>query len=439
MNNFSKFLKLFVTILILFSIMVGCSDSATEEVPPPTNTPVEEKVTEPTPRSEEGEPIHTEKSITILTDEVRAPIIEELAKPFTKKHGIDVEVQMVEFDDLLDTYKKTADTDEKTDILIGPHDWIGELVTKGLLLPIEISNRQKANFLPSAVAGFTFQDEMYGLPYAVENVALFYNTDLIETPPSTWSEVMAVADKLESSGKVKQGYIMNADPYHFYPIQTAFDGYIFGWNERGKYDPNQVGLDSEGSIAAAQWLGNMVKDGHLVGNPEWDTMYEMFESGDVAMLITGPWSLSRIRESGIPYGIANLPGELTESSSAKLAELDGLPFVGIQGFMINALSENVDVAKIFVTEFILSEETMQELFEMNLRPPAYLPTRRNIDDHDLAAFARVGSNGLPMPAIPEMSAVWDDWREALRLILVEEKDADVAFKDAADNIRALIE
>ncbi len=154
----------------------------------------------------------------------------------------------------------------------------------------------------------------------------------------------------------------------------------------------------------------------------------MFESGQSAMFITGPWSLPRIRESGIPYAITTLPSEVQ----------DAQPFLGVQGFMVSAFSENALLAQTFLLDFVATPETMQAIFEADPRPSAFLPVREAMDDPDLQGFAAAGANGLPMPAIPEMSAVWASWGDAITLIFNQAEDPEVAFKNAAEQIRAAI-
>ncbi|NOZ72055.1 MAG: maltose ABC transporter substrate-binding protein, partial [Chloroflexi bacterium] len=312
-------------------------------------------------------------------------------------------------------------------IFIGAHDWLGELVTSGIVEPVELTNPD--DFLPAAVQAFSYEGQLYGMPYATENVALFYNPDLVPEPPATWDELIDIAAQLEAEGKVKQGWVMQVgDPYHFFPLMTAFGGYVFGVDENGNYNPDDVGLDSPGSLAAAEFLDKAVKDGHLVPDVDWETMHVLFESGDAAMMISGPWSLPRIRESGIPYAIATIPAETQPAQ----------PFLGVQGFMVSAFSENKLLAEAFLNEFVATPEVMQAIFDADPRPSAFKAVREAIDDPDLAAFAAAGANGLPMPAIPEMSAVWGSWGDAITLIFNQAEDPDVAFKNAAEQIRATI-
>ena len=229
---------------------------------------------------------------------------------------------------------------------------------------------------------------------------------------------------------VSQAFIrQEGDPYHFFPIQTAFGGYVFGLTETG-YDPSDVGIDSEGSIAAITWLDEMYKAGHLKAGSavDYDIMHAAFENGDAAMMITGPWALPRIRESGVPYAVANIPGEVQEAQ----------PFLGVQGFMISAFSNDQLLAQTFLQEFVATQEAMQAIFDADPRPSAFLPVREAIADSDLAAFAAAGANGLAMPAIPEMSAVWAAWGDAVVLVSQQSEAPDAAFSNAAEQIRAAI-
>ncbi len=109
--------------------------------------------------------------------------------------------------------------------------------------------------------------------------------------------------------------------------------------------------------------------------------------------------------------------------------------------MVSANAENPLFAQTFVTEVMSTQEVQTALFEAGGRPPAHtaafeaaaaaIPTSQG--------FGLSGINGQPMPAIPEMGSVWSAWTDAYGLILSGESDGDVAFTDAAEQIRALIE
>ncbi len=182
---------------------------------------------------------------------------------FEEEFGVDLIIDEVGFGDIRGLMSTAAPSGEGPDILVGAHDWLGELVSSGLLAPIDLGDRVD-EFAPAAIQAFTYDGELYGLPNATENLAMFVNTDLVPECPTTWTEVYEISAELAAAntGDIETdqyGFVrMEGDPFHFYPIQTAFGGYVFGQDAEGNYDPTDVGIASEGSIAAAQWFERMV-------------------------------------------------------------------------------------------------------------------------------------------------------------------------------------
>jgi maltose-binding protein MalE len=309
---------------------------------------------------------------------------------------------------------------------------LGSLIASGLIAPLEIANPD--GFTTSTLNAFNYGGDYYGIPFTFENVAFFRNTDIVPDAPETWDEVLEIsrelaADNGDTFADNKYGFVrMEGDPYHFFPIQTAFGGYVFGINEDGSYNPMDVGLGNEGSLAAAEFWGTMVEEGLQPPGVEWDLMHSMFESGQSAMTITGPWATDRIRESGIPYAISKIPGETQE----------GQPFLGVWGLVVNSFSEQQLLAGIFLNEYVATDEGMTALFEANKRPPTWIAISDMVEDADIAAFTEAGTNGLAMPAIPEMAQVWDAWGNAVVLVAQQAEAPDAAFTNAAEQVETLI-
>ena len=416
------------TIFLVFSIIIvsvmvltSCSPSAN-----PTTTQEEPTAESPT---EETAAVESDVSqLTIWADELRAPIIEEIGASFTEKYGVKIVVQEMGSGDIRDQLKVAGPAGEGPDIIVGAHDWLGELVTNGLLAEIDLGNKKDEFFIP-AVDAFTYDGKLYGLPYATENVAFFRNVDLVPDAPKTWDEVKEISIQLENAGSVEYGYALQEnDPYHFFPLMSAFGGYVFGRDAAGTYDPSDVGIDSAGSIAAATWLDTMVKEGHMAAGMDYGTMHSMFENGQVAMIITGPWALNEIKESGVHYAISPIPNATTTAT----------PFLGVQGFMISSFSKAPLLAQTFLLDYVATEETMQALFDANPRPSAFIPVREATTDPDMAAYGEAGTNAVPMPAIPAMSAVWTAWGNAEALIFQQQQTPQEALTNAAEQIRTAI-
>ena len=173
--------------------------------------------------------------MTIWADDTRAPILEELGAQFEEEFGISVIVHELGFGDIRDQFKTAAPAGEGPDIIIGAHDWLGELAVNGLLAEIDVSDVAD-QFLPASLSAFVYEGVQYGLPYAAENVAFVRNTELVPENPETWEDVRAISEQLIADGASQYGFIIfDSDPYHFFPVQSAFGGYVFGLTDDG-YD-----------------------------------------------------------------------------------------------------------------------------------------------------------------------------------------------------------
>jgi arabinogalactan oligomer / maltooligosaccharide transport system substrate-binding protein len=117
-------------------------------------------------QSEAEEPaleIDEDAQLVIWADEQRAPILEELGAEFTETYGVPVTVQQLGFGDIRDNIKVAGPAGEGADILIGAHDWLGELVASGIVAPIDLGDKVD-DFTESSIAAFTYEGELYGMP-----------------------------------------------------------------------------------------------------------------------------------------------------------------------------------------------------------------------------------------------------------------------------------
>jgi len=356
-----------------------------------------------------------DNTLLIWADNERAPLLEALSEQVEADLGIQLEVQVMGLGDARDQLLVAGPAGEGPDILITAHDSIGQFVANGAIVPIELDEEFRAMFTDTALNLFTYNGQLWGVPYATENVALIRNVDLVPEAPTTWQEVREISEQLKADGKV--GFVIQTgNTYHNFPITSAFGGYIFGQNEDGTFNTGDVGLSSEGGLAAAEWLSNMYKDELMPLNVTDDVVFDLFTSSDAAMFITGPWFSKRIAETGVNYSIDPIPG-------AEGAMDVGAPFSGGQGFVISAFSDNQLLAETFLLDYVATADFMQQIFDQGGRPSAFLEVDTSTDPA-IAGFTAAGVNAIPMPAIPEMNAVWASSDAALNLISQGEDPVD---------------
>lgn len=368
--------------------------------------------------------------ILIWADDTRAPVFREIGAEYTKITGIPVEVVEIPFGSIRDQFVTAAPTGEGPDIIIGAHDWVGELAANGLLAEILLPAELKALFDAVSLEAFVY-GKLYGLPYAREGVGLMYNKKLVPQVPATFEELIELARKLTDPTLPQYGFVVqNPDPYHEFPFLSALGGYIFGYDKEGKLNPCDVGLDSPGAIAGAEILQSLFAEGLIPAGLDWDTWTSLFTEGRIAMVITGPWFVGRAKAAGIDIGVTAIPPIRGKAPK---------PFVGVQGVMVSAFSPNLPLVYDFLFNYFATKETMLALYAKDPRIPAFLPAYEEVaEDPILRGFAESIANGVPMPNIPQMSAVWGAWADAMSLIGNLQLTPAEALKKAADNIRATL-
>lgn len=415
--------SLLISLMLITAFVLSACGTPATEAPVATEAPATEAPATEAPATEAptAAPAGT---LRIWADDTRAPILQDLADEVLATYNLELVVELKS--SLRDDFQVAAPLGEGPDILFGvPHDQGGAMVANGLVAEIDLGDK-KADFAQSALDACTFDGKLYCMPYATENIGFFYNTDLVQTPPTTWDEMLEIGRALKAEGKIEYVMAIAGPHYDVYPLLSSNGGYIFGKDADGNWNPQDVGIDSPGMIAGVQFMADGVKNGDFPSDWDWANNHALFETGKAAFIMAGPWALSRIRESGVHYAITNFPS-------------NGFPLAGTQGIFINAQSENILLAQAFLTEYVATEETMLKLYDVGQRAPAYLPALEKVDDPDLKALAEAGKNAVMMPSIPEMGSVWGAWTDAITLSARDGKqDVPTAMKEGADKIRNLI-
>lgn len=374
-------------------------------------------------------PARGDADLVIWADDTRTPVLQPIAAAFGEAEGLDVQVVEVPYDEIRDNLSIQGPAGEGPDIIIGAHDWLGELVSNGVVEPIDLGPAA-ADYTDVAVQAFTYDGQVYGLPYAIENIALVRNTDLVPEAPATFEELEATALALKADGTVDVPLAIQqgpADPYHNYPMFSAMGGYVFGQDADGSYNADDLGIDSPGGLAAAQKFADWSAEGLISKDVTYDIMIDSFSSGKAPFAITGPWAISSFAD--VNFVVEPIPP--VEGGTPA-------PFVGVQGFMISSFSENVDLAKTFLLDYLNTEDVQLALYDAGGRPPAMTSAFEKVSsDPIIEGFGLSGQNGQPLPAIPAMAVVFDNWTDAYNLIFTG-TDPTEAFTNAAKIMRDAI-
>ena len=437
-----RFRRLAVTGVVTVSLLTACGSGGSDTATPPpspsasaTESPTESPSAEPSPTTS-GAPARADADLVIWADADRAKFLKPFTDKFGEENGIKVAVQIVT--DVRQQFKDATNVGKGPDVIVGAHDWLGELVQNDTVAPVQLSSEVAQKFLPKSIEATKFNGQGYGVPYAVENIALIRNTALAPKAPETMDDLVAVGTQIkkDSKGKVTNvlvqpvGKVGNA--YFTYPYLSAYKGGIFATKGDGGYDPTKLIVNSPASIKGAEQLAKLGKSKVLSTNVDDTNAESLFTSGKSPFIITGPWSLANTKKAGVKYAISPLP---------KLSGGDRMqPFLGVQMFYVSAKAKNAAFAQEFVTNYVPRKDVQLALFKSGGRPPALTEAYDEVsaNDPDVLAFFKAGEGGQPMPNIPAMNSVWGPLGQASADVIAGKQAPKARFDAAQKEINANI-
>ena len=197
---------------------------------------------------------------------------------------------------------------DMADMVMMDNCYTSEFASTGVLedLSAYYNEWDESQMLDGPMQSVTYEGGIYGLPYACNTIALFYNVDMLEDAgvevPTTWDELVVAAAKLttdEHTGFAFCGAKTGEGAFQVYPFL----------NQAGA-DINT--LDSEGAIAAVDMLGSMVEAGSAskeVMNWSQADLEKQFAAENVAMIIEGVWQIAQLREDApdLNWDVAKIP------------------------------------------------------------------------------------------------------------------------------------
>jgi arabinogalactan oligomer/maltooligosaccharide transport system substrate-binding protein len=349
-------------------------------------------------------------TITIWADLDRKTAVTQLANAWATARGANVNVVVHDFGKIRDDLGTVAAADAP-DVIMGAHDWTGQLAANGLVQPIVLSAATKGQFPAYTLNAFSYGTavkKLYGVPTQIENIGLVVNTGLVKVPTTfAMLEKEALAFKKKHSGNlaiaVQQG--TNGDAYHMYPFFSGLGGYVFGVNKAGNLDASDIGVASKAFLRNAKLVDKWNKEGLINSKVDSSTAQNAFLKKQAAFWITGPWNSDTLKTSGLKFKIIQMP---------KIA-YPSVPFLGVQGFMVTkyAATHGVEsLAQDFVANYISTPSSQAALANASGRWPANTKAGASFSDPVLAQFGKAGKGGVPMPNIPQMSSVWSDLGQA---------------------------
>jgi multiple sugar transport system substrate-binding protein len=378
---------------------------------------------------------------------VPSPFADALAKPaarFGREHpGIRVEL-----------VRGPLDTEAISDLAIGslllgesPYDllmvdvtWTAKYAAAGWLRPLEayLGDDALEEMVPGARLGNRFGGHLWRMPLTGDTGLLFWRTDLMEQPPRSTDELLAMARELQRSGKVRWGYLWQGRQYEGLSCVMLEALHAFGarW-----WDPatQSTVLGSPAATRAAEWLAMLVRTGVTppsVANFAENDALQLFAAGEAAFLRIWPYAWKEIEKGGGPVvgkvGAAPVVAAPGEAGGATL---------GTWGFSLPTASPHpIEAAE--VMRWFTGPEVQREL----VLDQGYAPTWRKLYEdpglaevHPLLAVQRASlEHPLVRPLTPLYAQFSDVLQRQVNGMLTGQSTATIAMEASQGQSEVLV-
>lgn len=406
----------------------SASAEATDEATEDTNAGEDET---------EAPAVRGDGDLVIWADEGKAPGVEKAAKAYGDANGITVTVQTVV--NVRQDVVTANEAGNGPDVFVGAHDWMGQLVANGTIDPLTLTADQLSGFNETAVKAVTYDGQLYALPYGIESLLLYCNSEFAPDTYATFEDMVAAGNAAKDAGQVEmvlsvsQG--VNGDPYNMQPFYTSAGGYLFGETD-GQLNPNDLGVGTEAGIKAGEKIGSLGDKGEKIFSTSvnGDNYISLFTDKKAACLASGPWALNDV-ETALGkdgYTIQAIPGFEGMDPAA--------PFMGVNSFYVTSKGANKAYGQDFVTstqEGGMNTEANMKIMQDTTRQPSAMNAVLDQADDILKQFAEAAVSAQPMPSIPAMDAVWSPLGQAYAAI-IGGADASASMTSAAQTIEAAI-
>jgi arabinogalactan oligomer/maltooligosaccharide transport system substrate-binding protein len=298
-----------------------------------------------------------------------------------------INVLQIPFNDIYNKYRTDVAAGGGPDMFIAPNDSLGDDARAGLIADItDLAAGKLDGYGDLAVEGMSLEGKLYGVPESLKAVALYYNKELLPTPPATTDELKALFEDGSVPVSVSFGC------YHHWGFYGAFGGEIFDQDWK-------VVADQGGIVDAMTYLNDLYQIAKEKGWPKSDAdAAAPFREGTLGMTTNGNWALGDYKTAlGDNLGVVPLP-----TGPAGAAN----PLLGVDGYYINPNSPNqaaaLDVA-LFLTNAASQKVMMDEA--------GHVPARTDVEITDplVQGFVDAFATAYVRPQVQQLGLYWSNF------------------------------
>lgn len=313
--------------------------------------------------------------------------------------------------------------------------WTGEFAENGWIEPLgDLRGEVDGVLLEGALDSATWDGELWAVPYISGSAFLYYRSDLVDTPPTTWPELMEVgltaAEEAGIAPFVGQGAQYEGMVVNYLEYLWSADGDLF--NEDGTAVEFGTG---DAALTALEFMRESLENGFYA--PGYNTMAEeeariAFQSGDAVFMRNWPYAYPLMQDEAE----SEVAGSFDIAPMPTFTGQDTISAVGGLNLAVSAFSENKEAAREFAlfaaTDLDAQVEVATEFSQLPVLESAYAELT---DDPVFQVLADVVPFARPRPPVPE----WNEISATMQQEIFAAYNGDKDPQEAIDAVQAMLE
>ncbi|MGI6440157.1 MAG: extracellular solute-binding protein [Sphaerochaetaceae bacterium] len=300
-----------------------------------------------------------------------------------------------------------------------------------------LSNNFREDFFEKVLDVTTFNNDVYGVPFALSVPVIFYHSDVFEkagldpdNPPTTWAEFIQVSKILRDKLGIYGATFALDDPWAFECLLRSRGGEFLSKD-------NELLINSPAAKNLLADWGKGAKDNYFLYNADFFETLQTFSAKQVGMFVVSSYGTLLYHDTAPEILVSSIP---TGSASDEVKAAIG----GNALYLFGNDEKEREAAALFVDFFTGPENNA--LWAMN---SGYLPTRKSSLE-EMGAFMEGFDNYQKIVSyigVVDKPTQWPERHvlrinqylmEAIESVMIQQSDAETSLEEAYRKINPLL-
>ena len=317
--------------------------------------------------------------------------------------------------------------------------WTPEFAAAGWILPLDGFQPDTQAFFTSTIAANRWGDSLYALPWFADVGMLYWRTDLMAAPPTSFADLVQVARRVQKPGGPQYGLVWQGARYE--GLITTFVEYLGAYGGQ-ILDRGRVVVNSGAGLRALTEMRDQIYRHGVVPRAALTWQEEQtrfaFQNGQAAFMRNWPYAYPLMQDTAESrvagrYSVAPMPAVPGGTHTAA---------VGGAQLAINRRTEHPEAAWALIN-YLTQPEQMRE----RAKVVGQFPTRSAVyDDPELASglaitpatVRRIIEYGVPRPVTPIYTQLSEILQIQLHRALTRQSEPAAALARAQSEMQRLL-